>query len=214
MRILFHDSALEQGWKEGLVLEEKKEQKTVCTIGLIVANISIFLIFTLLGKSEDVLFMQQYGAMYEPYVIEGHEYYRLLTSVFLHFGIEHLLNNMVMLGAIGYHLEPEIGRIRFLLVYFLSGIGGNICSLLFNVSFENVVVSAGASGAVFGLMGALLCAVLRNKGRIGRLNKRGVLVLVVLSLYLGLTSSGVDNAAHIGGLFCGFMLEAILGLIK
>lgn len=195
-------------------MEEKKEQKTVCTIGLIVANISIFLIFTLLGKSEDVLFMQQYGAMYEPYVIEGHEYYRLLTSVFLHFGIEHLLNNMVMLGAIGYHLEPEIGRIRFLLVYFLSGIGGNICSLLFNVSFENVVVSAGASGAVFGLMGALLCAVLRNKGRIGRLNKRGVLVLVVLSLYLGLTSSGVDNAAHIGGLFCGFMLEAILGLIK
>lgn len=214
MRILFHDSALEQGWKEGLVLEEKKEQKTVCTIGLIVANISIFLIFTLLGKSEDVLFMQQYGAMYEPYVIEGHEYYRLLTSVFLHFGIEHLLNNMVMLGAIGYHLEPEIGRIRFLLVYFLSGIGGNICSLLFNVSFGNAVVSAGASGAVFGLMGALLCAVIRNKGRIGRLNKRGVLVLVVLSLYLGLTSSGVDNAAHIGGLFCGFMLEAILGLIK
>lgn len=202
MRILFHDSALEQGWKEGLVLEEKKEQKTVCTIGLIVANISIFLIFTLLGKSEDVLFMQQYGAMYEPYVIEGHEYYRLLTSVFLHFGIEHLLNNMVMLGAIGYHLEPEIGRIRFLLVYFLSGIGGNICSLLFNVSFGNAVVSAGASGAVFGLMGALLCAVIRNKGRIGRLNKRGVLVLVVLSLYLGLTSSGVDNAAHIGGLFC------------
>lgn len=195
-------------------MEEKKEQKTVCTIGLIVANISIFLIFTLLGKSEDVLFMQQYGAMYEPYVIEGHEYYRLLTSVFLHFGIEHLLNNMVMLGAIGYHLEPEIGRIRFLLVYFLSGIGGNICSLLFNVSFGNAVVSAGASGAVFGLMGALLCAVLRNKGRIGRLNKRGVLVLVVLSLYLGLTSSGVDNAAHIGGLFCGFMLEAILGLIK
>ncbi len=195
-------------------MEEKKEQKTVCTIGLIVANISIFLIFTLLGKSEDVLFMQQYGAMYEPYVIEGHEYYRLLTSVFLHFGIEHLLNNMVMLGAIGYHLEPEIGRIRFLLVYFLSGIGGNICSLLFNVSFGNAVVSAGASGAVFGLMGALLCAVIRNKGRIGRLNKRGVLVLVVLSLYLGLTSSGVDNAAHIGGLFCGFMLEAILGLIK
>lgn len=195
-------------------MEEKKEQKTVCTIGLIVANISIFLIFTLLGKSEDVLFMQQYGAMYEPYVIEGHEYYRLLTSVFLHFGIEHLLNNMVMLGAIGYHLEPEIGRIRFLLVYFLSGIGGNICSLLFNVSFGNAVVSAGASGAVFGLMGALLCAVIRNKGRIGRLNKRGVLVLVVLSLYLGLTSSGVDNAAHIGGLFCGFMLESILGLIK
>lgn len=195
-------------------MEEKKEQRTICTIGLIAVNIGVFLIFTLLGKSEDVLFIQQYGAMYEPYVIEGHEYYRLLTSIFLHFGIEHLLNNMVMLGAIGYHLEPEIGRIRFLLVYFFSGIGGNICSLLFNVILGDVVVSAGASGAVFGLMGALLCTVIQNKGHIGRLNKRGVLVLVVLSLYLGLTSSGVDNAAHIGGLICGFILEAILGFIK
>ena len=102
-------------------MKQKKEQRAVYTTGLIVVNIGIFLVFMLLGKSEDVLFMQQYGAMYEPYVTEGHEYYRLLTSIFLHFGIEHLLNNMVMLGALGFNLEPEIGRLRFLLVYFASG---------------------------------------------------------------------------------------------
>lgn len=200
--------------KEGATLKQKQEQRAVCTIGLIVINIGIFFIFTLLGKSEDVLFMQQYGAMYEPYVIEGHEYYRLLTSIFLHFGIEHLLNNMVMLGALGFNLEPEIGRLRFLLVYFLSGIGGNICSLLVNVWLGEVVVSAGASGAVFGLTGALLYVVIRNKGSIGRLNKKRVFILVLLSLYVGLTTSGVDNAAHIGGLICGFLLEAFLGSFK
>lgn len=184
-----------------------EEQRAVCTIGLIAANIIVFAIFMLLGKSEDVVFMQEYGAMYEPYVIEEHEYYRLLTSIFLHFGINHLLNNMVMLGALGFNLEPEIGRVRFLLIYFLSGIGGNVCSLLLNIVLGKSVISAGASGAVFGLMGALLCVVIRNKGSIGRLNKKKLVILVVLSLYFGLTTAGVDNAAHIGGLLCGFILE-------
>lgn len=195
-------------------MEENQKQKAAATATLIVVNISIFFIFAILGKAEDVLFMRGYGAMYEPYVMEGHEYYRLLTSIFLHFGIEHLLSNMVMLGALGMNLEPEIGKLHFLLVYFVSGIGGNICSLLLNISFGEVVISAGASGAVFGLTGALLCAVLRNKGRIGRLHKKGVLVLVILSIFLGLSEPGVDNAAHIGGLICGFVLEALLGSFK
>ena len=195
-------------------MEQKKGQTAICTTGLIVINIGVFIIFTLLGKSDDVLFMRQYGAMYEPYVTEGPEYYRLFTSTFLHFGIEHLLNNMVMLGALGFNLEPEIGKVRFLLVYIISGIGGNICSLLLNVSLGNVVVSAGASGAVFGLMGALLCAVIRKKGRIGRLNKKGMLILAVFSIYVGLSEQGVDNAAHIGGLACGFVLEALLASVK
>lgn len=190
------------------------EQKAICTIGLIVSNITVFAIFLILGKSEDVAFMLEYGAMYEPYVIEGHEYYRLLTSIFLHFGINHLLNNMVMLGALGFNLEPEIGKTRFLLIYFLSGLGGNIGSLLLNVLLGESVISAGASGAVFGLMGALLCVVIRKKGHIGRLNKKKLLILIILSLYFGLTTAGIDNAAHIGGLICGFILEIFLGVTK
>lgn len=190
------------------------EQRAVCTIGLIVSNITVFAIFLMLGKSEDVAFMLEYGAMYEPYVTEGHEYYRLLTSIFLHFGINHLLNNMVMLGALGFNLEPEVGRTRFLLIYFLSGIGGNIGSLLLNVSLGKSVISAGASGAVFGLMGALLCVVIRNKGHIGRLNKKKLMILIILSLYFGLTTAGVDNAAHIGGLICGFIFGFFLGVTK
>ena len=182
----------------------------MCTTGLIVINVLVFFLLSLRGDTESGYFMLQYGAMYEPLVTEGHEYYRLITSLFLHFGIQHLLNNMVMLGALGYHLENEIGKIKFLLVYFISGIGGNLCSLYWNVSHGEQVISAGASGAIFGLMGALLYIVAVNRGRLGRLSGRGMLIMVALSLYFGLTSSGVDNSAHIGGLICGILITVLL----
>lgn len=87
---------------------------------------------------------------------------------------------MVLLGALGWNLEPVTGKIRFVLIYLLSGIGGNVLSLLINRYSEVCVVSAGASGAVFGLMGALLLAVIRNKGRLGRLDKKGLFLMVFL----------------------------------
>ena len=189
----------------------RQKQKAVVTIGLISINAIVFVILMLFGKTEDTLFILEHGAMYEPYIVEGHEYYRLITSMFLHFGIEHLMNNMVMLGAMGLNLEIEIGKLRFLLIYMLSGIGGNVCSLLWNLYEETAVVSAGASGAVFGIMGALVCAAIQNRGYVGRLNKRGLIFMATLSLYFGLTGSGIDNAAHIGGLICGFVLQSILG---
>lgn len=182
----------------------------MCTTGLIVINVLVFFLLSLRGDTESGYFMLQYGAMYEPLVTEGHEYYRLITSLFLHFGIQHLLNNMVMLGALGYQLENEIGRIKFLLIYFISGIGGNLCSLYWNVSHGEQVISAGASGAIFGLMGALLYIVAVNRGRLGRLSGRGMLIMVALSLYFGLTSSGVDNSAHVGGLICGILITVLL----
>ena len=182
----------------------------MCTTGLIVINVLVFFLLSLRGDTESGYFMLQYGAMYEPLVTDGHEYYRLITSLFLHFGIQHLLNNMVMLGALGYQLENEIGRIKFLLIYFISGIGGNLCSLYWNVSHGEQVISAGASGAIFGLMGALLYIVAVNRGRLGRLSGRGVLIMVALSLYFGLTSSGVDNSAHIGGLIWGILITVLL----
>lgn len=188
----------------------RRQPQAVCTTGLMVINVLVFFLLSLRGDTESGYFMLQYGAMYEPLVTEGHEYYRLITSLFLHFGIQHLLNNMVMLGALGYQLENEIGRIKFLLIYFISGIGGNLCSLYWNVSHGEQVISAGASGAIFGLMGALLYIVAVNRGRLGRLSGRGMLIMVALSLYFGLTSSGVDNSAHVGGLICGILITVLL----
>ena len=188
----------------------RQKPEAICTVTLIVINIAVFFILTLFGDTEDAVFMLQHGAMYAPYVTEGHEYYRIFTCLFLHFGIAHLLNNMVMLGALGWNLELEIGKIRYIIIYFGSGIIGNIISLCYDLTLQQPAVSAGASGAIFGLMGALLYVVIANRGRLGRLSGRGMLVMVALSLYFGLTSRGVDNLAHIGGLVSGFLLAVVL----
>jgi len=187
-----------------------QDKKAVCTVGLIAANVIVFLAFSFLGDTENTLFMLNHGAAYGPYISEGHQYYRLFTSLFLHFGINHLLNNMVLLGALGWNLELETGKLKFLLIYFAAGLGGNLFSFWLNDRAGAAVVSAGASGAIFGLMGALLWVVIKNHGRAGRLTRRGILFMVALSLYFGVTSSGVDNAAHIGGLVCGFAAAVIL----
>ena len=188
----------------------RQKPEAICTVALIVINIAVFFIMTMFGDNEDAVFMLQHGAMYEPNIIEGHEYYRIFTCLFLHFGITHLLNNMVLLGALGWNLELEIGKVRFVIIYFASGIIGNIVSLFYDLTLEQPAVSAGASGAIFGLMGALLYVVIANRGRLGRLSGRGMLVMVILSLYFGLTSTGVDNLAHIGGLVSGFLLAVLL----
>ena len=188
----------------------RNKPEAPCTVALIVINVAVFFIMSLFGNTEDVMFMLEHGAMFEPLITEDHEYYRIITSMFLHFGIEHLLNNMVILGALGWNLELETGKIRFLIIYLVSGIGGNLLSLYIGVSSAEYAVSAGASGAIFGLMGALLYVAARNRGRMGRISGKGVLFMIALSLYFGITSSGIDNAAHIGGLLCGFILAVIL----
>ena len=154
--------------------------------------------------------MLHHGAMYEPMILENQEYYRFFTCMFLHFGIQHLLNNMVMLGALGWQLEPVIGKVKYLLIYFISGLGGSGLSFAWNVMHEEQSVSAGASGAIFGLMGALLYVVIANRGRLGDLSGKGMMLMVLLGLYCGMISTGVDNLAHIGGLVCGFILALIL----
>lgn len=188
----------------------REKPEAMCTVILIAVNSVVFLVLSMFGNTEDAGFMLRYGAAFEPLIVEGHEYYRIFTSMFLHFGITHLLNNMVLLGALGWNLELEIGKVKFLVIYLLSGIGGNLLSLYHDIHTGDPAVSAGASGAIFGLMGALLYVVIANRGRLGRLSGRGMAVMVFLSLYFGLTSSGVDNFAHIGGLIVGFIVAVVL----
>ena len=106
----------------------------ICTIAIAAANVLIFLGLSFMGMTEDSAFMMEHGAMYVPYLMNGERYYTLITSMFLHFGFSHLMNNMVMLLVIGYSLEPEIGKIRFLLIYLGSGLMGNLVSAWFDVN--------------------------------------------------------------------------------
>ena len=184
-------------------------RKAPCTAALIVVNVAVFIFLSFGGMTEDAYYMLRNGAMYLPLLQQG-EYYRMFTSIFLHFGFSHLVNNMLMLGVMGWQLELVIGRIKFLIIYFAAGLGGNVLSALAELRTGDYAVSAGASGAIFGIIGALLYIAVRNHGQIGNVSGQGILIMVALTLYYGFTSSGVDNFAHIGGLATGFVLAVLL----
>lgn len=182
----------------------------VITIGLAVINVLVFLLLSFGGRTEEGMYLLEHGAMYVPYIIENHEYYRLFSSLFLHFGFSHLMNNLVTLVVIGKYVEPVVGKIRFLLIYFISGLGGNLVSFILEVFSADYAVSAGASGAIFGLTGSLLALTMIYRGRVGNVTRQGMFVMIGISLYLGFTSQGVDNAAHVGGLIFGFLCTLLL----
>lgn len=183
---------------------------TPCTILLAAMNVIVFIVLTSRGMTEDGAFLLEHGAMYVLNVTEQGEYYRLFTSMFLHFGFEHLMNNMVVLVLIGWNLEMEIGKVKYLIIYLISGLGGNLLSAWWEIQTADYAISAGASGAVFGLIGTLLYVAIRNHGRVGEISGRGIVFMIIVSLYYGFTSSGVDNMAHIGGLVTGFLLGVLL----
>lgn len=189
------------------VEEIKKEPLTAA---LVILNILAFFAVEFSGSSEDTMHMLDCGAVYVPFILENGEYYRIFTSMFLHFGMEHLANNMLALFVLGSRLERTVGKVRFLLIYLLGGITGNLVSLLLEIRTQAYAVSAGASGAVFAVMGAMIYVILRRKGQVGDLSVRQILIMAVLSLYFGFTSSGVDNAAHVGGMLGGFFMAVLL----
>lgn len=189
---------------------ETGNKKAYAAIALAAVNVAVFLYLVFGGPTEDGAYMLEHGAMYVPRMLEYGEYYRLFSSMFLHFGFQHLFNNMVMLLMVGWNLELEIGSVRFLIIYFLSGLGGNLLSGYLDIRLQDYAVSAGASGAIFGILGALLYVVYRNHGRLRNISGRGMLVMVAITLYFGFASSGVDNAAHVGGLITGLLCGILL----
>ena len=189
-------------------LEEFRKEPV--TFILILINVLVFLVSDLTGYSQDVMHMLDLGAAYTPLITEGGEVYRLFTSMFLHFGIAHLLNNMLVLFVLGSRLERAAGKLSFLVIYLLGGVAGNVISLLLELDSGDYSVSAGASGAVFAVMGAMIYIVVRNRGWLEDLSWRQIEVMALFSLYFGFASSGVDNAAHVGGLISGGILAVIL----
>ena len=160
--------------------------------------------------TESAAYMLEHGAMYVPYIIENGEYFRLFTSMFLHFGFSHLLNNMVTLVIMGRYVEPVVGKVRFLVIYVLSGLGGNLLSYVGEAVTGEYAVSAGASGAIFGITGSLLALTMIYRGRVGQITSRDMVIMIGISLYLGFTSQGVDNLAHIGGLITGLLVTLLV----
>lgn len=143
------------------------------------------------------------GAKHNNAIIFHGEYYRLVTSMFLHGGIVHLLFNMYALYILGDFIERVYGSKKYLAIYFVSGIVASIFSLYFLP-----VMGVGASGAIFGLLGAALVFAYNEKDRIGKGLVTNIIVIILLNVFIGLSMSNIDISAHFGGFIAG----AILGL--
>ena len=177
---------------------------------LILLNVLYFLYLEMAGSSEDAWFMVRHGAMYGSLLTKEKEYYRLLTSMFMHFGIHHMVNNMLVLFILGDNLERALGHWKYLLFYLICGVGANLASLMAGLNAPAQAVGAGASGAIFGVIGGLFYAVVINRGRLEDLSTRQLAVTILFSLYFGFTSTGVDNVAHVSGLLIGIVMAALM----
>ena len=138
------------------------------------------------------------------------ELYRLVTSNFLHNGFDHLFNNMIVFVLIGSRLEPIFGRARYVALYMGAGLCGSIVSAVYYMNMGEMVASVGASGAIFGLIGAMLWILIKNRGYQKEFYGGGVALMIAGSLYHGFSTMGVDNAAHIGGCIGGFFFAILL----
>ena len=150
---------------------------------LVVINVIVFLMCTFSGN---VLYNK--GELDVVSVLAGKQYGRLLWAMFLHAGIEHIFNNMVLLLFLGAMIEKVTGHVTFLVLYFLSGIGGNLCSLLVKLLQMDYSASVGASGAIFGLDGVLLAWILLDRQSMPDVTPKRVILMIALSLYSGFTA--------------------------
>ena len=191
--------------------QAKKTYIPFMTIGLIVINVLVFFITEFIGDTENSAFMEQCGAMSWRLLFEEHQFYRLITCVFLHFGIEHLFNNMITLAVIGNEVEHILGHAKFIIIYLLSGIGASFISAVYNmnVNHDLYIISAGASGAIFGILGSLLVTSLLYHNIRTRITPANIIIIAVLSIFNGYMNYGIDNMAHIGGLLFGIIITFV-----
>ena len=190
---------------------------------IVLINILVFLILSFLGNTEDPSFMAAHGGLVYHYVVEEGRYYLLFTSMFIHFGIYHLGQNMLLLLLMGGTVERYLGKVSYAVLYLLSGLISSYTSLQLTLAPEPNTVSGGASGAIFGVMGGLLFIILENvvikrRKSVEGMTLRSMIFIILVSAGYGFMVSDVDNAAHLGGLAAGFVLamilEGIWGLLR
>ncbi|HEY2779383.1 MAG TPA: rhomboid family intramembrane serine protease [Steroidobacteraceae bacterium] len=196
-------------FERGLVAQSPR---TPVTIGLIAVNALIFLATAaaaaVFGRFNSAFYIP-WGSNYGPYTSDG-DWWRLFAGLFLHLGVLHLVFNMWALASFGPLVERLYGSVNYLALYLLAGMGASLASIIWQPS----VNSLGASGAILGVLGALLAAQLRAGDtfpqNIVRPLRNSTLIFTAYCLINGFTSTGVDNAAHLGGLATGFFLGLVM----
>ena len=179
--------------------------KPFFTYILLAAIVIVWIMMSLAGGSTNTQVLIRFGANYGPLILQG-EVWRLFTSMFLHIGLTHLAFNAYALYIFGLEMERLYGPDRFIVIYILSGLFGSLASF---ASRGPNVLSAGASGAIFGIIGMNLAYFLLHRehfGQLGRQRVMNTLFIIGLNLFFGFTVPGIDNLAHGGGLIVGFAL--------
>lgn len=181
-----------------------KMKYPIMTYILIAINILLYIVPILTGTYDKIL---KDFCVFPPLIKSG-EYYRLLTGTFLHANIIHLGFNCYALYVIGTQLESYLGKYKYLIVYLFSAIAGSLLSTMFIKNGASV----GASGAIFGLMGSLVYFGYFYRVYLGTVLKSQIIPLIAVNLALGFMVSGIDMAAHVGGLIGGFFITKAVGL--
>ena len=181
----------------------------IITYILMGLNVIMFIITMIFSKGmNDANVLAKFGANIPSYIRAG-DYYRIITSMFLHASIFHIACNMYSLFALGPTMEHFFGRVKYLLIYLFSGIMGSLFVMVFQGEYS---ITVGASGAIFGLLGALVYFGYNYRGYIGNQILKQVVPVIAINLFIGFTSSNISNAGHIGGLLGGFVVAFMLGI--
>lgn len=219
VQLLAQDPLSSAAYMQDLMREEEHRQREVkkyfsnstpfWTYIFIGINVLMFLLLELAGGSEVTAVLKEFGAKESILVAVYGEWWRLFTSMFLHIGIAHLIFNSIALYYLGVVVERMFGHTRFLILYILAGLMGSIASFAFN---DPLVTSAGASGAIYGLFGALLYFGLRRKDLFFQTMGKEILAVLGINLALSIAISSIDLFAHLGGLVGGFFAAMMVGL--
>lgn len=181
--------------------------KSLVSTLLVILNILVFIWMLIkYGTTTQAVPLVEMGANFAPMIIQYNEWFRLITAAFIHIGAAHLLMNLVVLFFLGIELEPIMGSWRFIILYFISAIGGNLMSFAFSES-----ISAGSSTALFGMFAAMLVlSYVYPDNRYLRQRSMSMGFVLLLNVILGLINQGVDNFGHMGGALFGALVTLIL----
>lgn len=186
-----------------------KSKNIYFTYFLMGINIFVYLLMLINGDSESISTLIKFGALEPSLIINEHQYYRLFTAMFVHIGYMHLFSNIFSLYIIGSRIERYMGKLPYILIYIISGLTSSLFSTYLTGS-----VAAGASGAIWGLYGAILIFTAFNRKSMQGIDFYTILIMIILGFSISLMTPYVDNFAHLGGLIGGLIITIIYIFIQ
>lgn len=196
--------ASDNGYKTKRI--QKNDEKPYLTYAFIAINILVWIYMEMNGGSTDIYNLIRFGSVDAYSIFVKGEYYRIITSMFIHIGISHLIFNCFSLYIFGTRMEKYMKKWQYFLLYMMSGILGGLISVTVDLMNDRVLISAGASGAIYGVLGAILVYSKVYKRQVGGLSHYTILIMLIAGIAFGFMDSSISNIAHLGGFVSGGLI--------